>query len=76
MSLNNPFAWKSNPRPSVFATDPKFAKGAATGLSMGQIQSATVDAITKRTGRNPGTLNIAGKTHAPLSYNTSRKKRG
>jgi hypothetical protein len=76
LSLHNPFMWASNPRDSIFATDPKFAKGAATGLSMSQIQSATVDAITKRTGKNPGTLNIAGKTHAPLSFNTSRKKRG
>jgi hypothetical protein len=68
------FNWRGEP--SVFATDQAFCKAAKSGKTMSQIQSATVDAITRRTGKNPGTLNIAGKTHAPLSFNTSRKKRG
>lgn len=50
------FHWASDPRPSIFLADQAVTKGASTGLTMSQIQSASVDRITKETGRNPGSL--------------------
>jgi hypothetical protein len=77
MSLNNPFMWQSNPRDSIFLADPKFSKAASTGKTMSQIQSATVDAITKRTGKNPGTLDLSSNSVGRMGHPAPvRKKRG
>jgi hypothetical protein len=76
MSLNNPFAWKSNPRDSIFATDPKFA-AYRNGKSRSQVMSETTDRITRETGKNPGTLHLTPASVGRIGFaNQTRKKRG
>lgn len=59
MSMNNPFHWRENPRPSIFARDPKFCP-TVTGLTRNENSSrgATerIEEVTRRTGVNPGTI--------------------
>jgi hypothetical protein len=40
----------------MFLSDEKFAKAAATGKTMSQIASATVERVTQSTGRSPGSI--------------------
>lgn len=70
VSRLSPFRWREFPRPSIFATDPKFAKGAGTGLTMNAIQSQAMSRFEEREGRSAGTI-------AGLSVKTppARKKR-
>lgn len=49
MSLNNPFMWRQNPRPSIFLDD-------GDAATRSRRASETVDRLTKESGRNPGTL--------------------
>ncbi len=59
MSLHNPFQWAKNPRPSIFTSDTAFV-ARANGLTHSQtssvVSSATVEKVTAKTGRNPGTV--------------------
>lgn len=59
MSLHNPFEWAKNPRPSIFAGDAAFI-ARSNGLTHSQtssvVSSATVEKVTAKTGRNPGTV--------------------
>jgi hypothetical protein len=76
MSLNNPFAWKSNPRDSIFATDPTFA-AYRNGKSRSQVMSEVTDRITRTTGKNPGTLDLSPNSVGRMGHPAPvRKKRG
>lgn len=56
MSFPCPFHWREHPRDSIFMEDKSFTYGAGSGKSMSHISSESVERITKRTGRNPGTI--------------------
>lgn len=55
-SLHSPFLFRQHVRPSLFATDPAFYKGASTGKTAGQISTEAVERFTLATGRNPGSI--------------------
>jgi hypothetical protein len=78
LSLNNPFAWKSNPRPSIFSADQAFTGYRTTGKTKSQTMAEVVERKTAATGRNPGTIaNLGARTVARVGFtNPSRKKRG
>lgn len=74
MSLNNPFLWAQNPRPSIFAEDDKFtprSNGLTVSLTSSVVATRNVARETKRTGRNPGTLNL--KRSQPVDDAWARK---
>ena len=55
-SIHSAFRWTDYIRPSIFLDDARFTTGASSGRTMSQITSASVDRITERTGRSPGTV--------------------
>jgi hypothetical protein len=76
MSLNCPFHYAENPRPSIFVDDSKFA-AYSNGQTRSQVMSATIDRITKATGKNPGTLDLSPNSVGRMGHPAPvRKKRG
>jgi hypothetical protein len=57
MTARSPFLWREDKSPTIFANDPRFPAPPAPGKkTKSQAISQRVDAITKATGRNPGTI--------------------
>lgn len=50
------FNWARDPRPSIFATDIAFTGSKKTGKSLNQTATESVEKVTKRDGRNPGSI--------------------
>lgn len=59
MTSKCPFHWQENPRPSIFARDPRFTP-TVLGITHSEVSSVSatrnIDRTTKRTGINPGTI--------------------
>lgn len=50
------FRWQDDPRPSIFVHDSAYAPKGESGLSMREIQSATISRRTQQEGKSPGTM--------------------
>ena len=75
-NFRSPFLWATYPQSSMFASDPKFAKGAGTGLTMNAIQSQAMTRFEEREGRSAGTIyGISDKADKQADSRTPRKKR-
>jgi hypothetical protein len=74
----SPFRWASFPRDSIFLDSPKqFTLGASQGKSASQIASETVQKITQRTGRSPGSIpgiSAKGDLHIEESNHARSRK--
>lgn len=76
-SFHSPFRWAAFPRGSIFATDPHFAKGAASGKTMGAIQSEAMARYEDREGRSAGTIyGISDKADKQAAARAPRKRSG
>lgn len=55
MSRGCPFHWREDPRPSIFASDPRFA-ALQSGKSRAERAAESIEEQTTRLGRSPGTI--------------------
>jgi len=79
MTTNNPFLYASHPRDSIFMSDTKFTGCKKNGKTASQVSAASVEAITARTGRNPGSIrgiSHRGNLRIEESENKRRAARG
>lgn len=74
----SPFMWHQHRRPSIFAGDPAFAPRNKAGQSLSQIAADSVQMVTKRDGRNPGSvrgISAAGNLRIEESEHKRRRAR-
>lgn len=74
-SSQSAFNWRNNPRPSIFATDPTFCGTKKTGKTMSQVSSESVEKVTKRTGKNPGSIyHLSTKGNALIEESNHKRR--
>ena len=74
--MTNPFLWRTDPRPSIFATDKAFIPHGPRGLSFSQAATLTSAEHEKKTGRSRGTIaGISDKADEAIETRADREAR-